>query len=332
MFNNLQISLRLIIYLFIGGGFVVYYSYKKIKRKNNLKLTPKQLLSSASAGSVEVEGIAWPFRAIESSMGGERIVFRQIVIKKYVRRGKSSSWKTVWTKNSSTPFMIFDQSGFVIINPDMPEHLIEIEELNSTEYRGHKLTNSQVESFYEMYDNSLSGFSLKGNQGFFSSFFSSSSSYKIIESVVPLGSPLLLHGFLVPEDKFRYVHLEKDQMLYFERACKLLKNKNYRKAFFDKNRDGEVDEVELQKGFKAAFAMSLKKEPGITNVMENGPSETRICGMMVSTTEQPLIFCHSFEEQFLKSRPVHWNWLALYAGGLMIAAAVFLFLNYRVIP
>jgi hypothetical protein len=323
MFDE-KLNIRFFSILLVSGILLAFDSIKKIKRKIEMKNISKQLLSSASAGSVEIEGVSWPFRAIHNSMQGQKVVFRQVIIQQYVRRGKRGSWQKVWEKNSSEQFMVFDQSGFAIINPGFETANLVIEEIPKSIYRAHQLTPAQHESFHDFYDNSLFGFSTSLNQGWLLSIISSSAKYRIVERSIPLGSPLFIYGYLIPDDTFRFVHLKEDHAHYNKKMTKFLVNKNYMKPFFDKSRDGIVDDVELKKGFQSAISAMIKKDLGITDLKQNGESTEKVYGTIGANLHQKLHLADCFEEQLLRAKPLYLNWLQLYLGGFLVATAIYI--------
>lgn len=314
---------RLSIYLALLGAWLIYYSWKKIKQKTSMKIMAKQVISAASAGSVEIEAVAWPLRAIDTCLSGNKVVYRFIRLQKLVNSRRNKTWETVWSKSSPEPFLIFDPSGFAIINPYSNTNALSMSDgLTEKEYPTHKLTSSQLESFDGLYDNSVSGFRASIGGSFLSSFFTSS--YRILERTIPIGTPLLIHGYLSPEDHFRYVHLKEEYILFKQRADKLIGNKNYRLSLLDKDKDGTVDAKELYNGFLAALKNSVKKDFSITDFKQTGLPQEKIYGTINDHSNQELTLIDCFEEQLLNSKPIYLNWLCLYLGAGLIALAVFI--------
>ena len=308
------------LYVTSFGVMLVVYALKKIKRQNQIRNIAKQMISSASAGEVEIEGIAWPIKSIDHSMKGEKIVFRQMIIQEEIQRRKKSGWVTVWEKHERQPFLVFDQSGFMIIKV---EDNFVIDELVEYKYDPHHLTPLQLESFKRFYDHKLSNFSTSLKTGFLSSFFSSST-YRILERSIAIGSPLLVHGHHTPEEKFRYIHIDQEFALFKERVTKLLQNINFQKTLFDKNKDSVVDAKELYNGFRSTLKASVKNEILTTDFKSEGLPVTKVYGTITSTNDQSLQILDCFEEQHLRSRPTFLNWIWLYLGAGVIALGLFL--------
>lgn len=314
------------IYLALFGGWLIYYSLKKIKKKTTIKIMAKQVISAASAGSVELEAVAWPLRAIDISMSGNKVVYRFIRLQKLVKNNRNEKWETVWSKSSPEPFLLFDPSGFAIVNPySNTDGLSMSDGLTEKTYPAHKLKSSQLESFDSFYDNSVSGFRASLGGSFLTSFFTSQ--FRILERTIPVGAPLLIHGHLSPEDHFRYVHLKEEYTLFKQRADKLISNKNYRLSLLDKDKDGTVNTEELYNGFLGALKNSVKKDFGITDFKQEGLPQEKIYGAINDHSNQELTFHESFKEQFLNSQPIYLNWLCLYLGAGLIALAVYILMN-----
>ena len=315
-------------YLAVAGAMLAYYSYKKIKRKTHMVNTAKQVISAASAGSVEIEAIAWPFRSMDVSLDGKRVVFKRIVIQKLVKRGKNKKWETVWKKSSPNPFLVFDHSGFLTVAPVVNgDDDAMLDGITQKTYEPTNLSQSQLDCFNEFYDHSVQGFNATTKQGFLATFFSFNSAFRILERYVAIGSPLLIHGHLNPEDSFRYINVTQEFALFKERVSKLLKNKDFRRQLFDKNKDGTIDAKELYDGFQSTLKASVKNGILHTDLRQSGLPHEKIYGTILTHTSQELLLSDCFEEQFLAAKPIYWNWLGLYAGIVMVGLGIYFFLN-----
>ena len=319
-------SLESCLYLAGFGATMAFAGYHRIKKKTMIKNIAKQVISAASAGVVELEGVAWPMKMIETSIKGEKIVFHYLKIEKLVKSGKSTKWITVWEKRSLEHFLLFDHSGMVVINPESNAFELMIEDLSCEKYNPHKLTKTQLESFNRLYDGSVDGLRPALGKSVLGQLFSSE--FKLTEHSIPIGSPLLIHGHLNPSDVSHYISLSPDLALFRERTSKLLKNKSFMKNIFDKNKDGEVDLKELRTGFISTLKGSQKISPGnfsVVNLKSEGHPTEKIYGMVSSHSGQELCFADCFEEQLLKAKPVYLDWFLFISGLAMIGAAIYLF-------
>jgi hypothetical protein len=307
----------------------MYHSYKQIKKKTKMIVQARQMIAAASAGSIEIEAVAWPLRAIDTSLDGKRVVFRHIEVQKLVKRGKSSSWDTMWEKMTTEPYLVFDHTGFMIVDSNRISTTMRslTDGLTRFECNPEKLSADQLNSFDEFYDGNVSGFKakLKGTTSFLGQLFSFRA-FRIVERAIPVGSPLLVIGNFTPEDKFRYIDISPDFQLFKDRACKLLTNKSYQISLLDKNKDGEVDLEELKSGFQTARAHSFNADLALTNIKSVGASNEKLYGTITGTSENELIITEGLETQILKNSPVYRNWLGLYLGAAIVACSIILFI------
>lgn len=313
--------------LLFSGGICIFHALKKIKHKTNIKNISKQVISSASAGLVEIEGIAWPLRSISHALSGKEIVCRSIVIKKRVNRGKRTKYETVWSKQSTEPFLVFDQTGFFLIEPAYsPLHSNIISELVTEQRYGLQGINQKgIDSFYDFYDNSLSGLRLSSEKNFLTYFFPPL--YLIFERCIEIGSPLLVHAHLIPDDSKRYVSVDSNLQSFRDKVTRVLKSTNFKKTVFDKDKDGVIDEIELSRGFTGALKASLKTAIVNTDIKNNGTTNEKIYGSLRSSASHELIIHNTFEEQLLTSKPIIKNWAELIIGAILIACSIIVFLK-----
>lgn len=323
-------TFKIISYLAAGGSVLMYHSYKQIKKKTKMIIEARQLIAAASAGSVEIEAVAWPFRAIDNSLDGKKVVFRHLVLQKLVRRGKNTSFETIWEKITPEPFLVFDQSGFMIINchSNINSNLTSLTEgLSRKEYNPERLSELQLTSFDDFYDGNISGFRAKSSitKGLIAQLFSFKQ-FRVLERTIPIGGPLLILGNFNPEDTSRFVELSPELKLFKDRACKLLTNKNYQLSLLDKNKDGEVDLDELKNGFQTALTHSFKGTLDITDVKPKGLSNEKLYGTISSSINNELIIAEGLETQILKDSPIYRSWLGLYLGAAIVACSIILFI------
>lgn len=320
-------GIRFLFYALFAGGALVVYSVKKIKHKTKLKSLSRQLISAASAGTVELEAVSWPLRSWMHSLDGKKIVYRSIIIKKKMGSGKNARYEKVWEKNSSAPFLAFDQTGFVVVEPSTGlDKSLLVEESLEKKYDYNAVPAEGLESFNEFYDHSVPGLRAScGKKGLFSILFGPS--YYIFEKCIPVGSPLLIHGALYPDDSARFIHVEGDLKSFKDKVTKVFKSKNVLKAIFDKNKDGIVDSAELKRGFQGALKTGLKNELSISNIKTHGNPDEKVYGSIRVDHQGDLHLYCTFEEQLLNTKPYIYNWLGLITGAAIIAAIVAFFVH-----
>jgi len=327
MSNNHDLPIQIIAFLFIGGIILFFHSLKKIKQKLKIKNIAKQLISSASAGSVEIEGVAWPLRSFSHSLDGKKIVCRSVTIKKKVQRGKNKSYETVWSKCTTTPFLIFDHTGYLLVEPTYSHNLVAVYgEIDEKKYSPNGLSELAIQGFNEFYDNSVAGFQVSSSRSFLSKLFSAD--FIILERVIEIGSPLLIHGYLTPDDGARFVLEDANLLSFREKISRILKNKSLKLSLLDKDKDGKIDDTELKKGFGGALSASLKSPLSIVKIKNVGEKNEKIYGNLRSSSNDDLIIHNSFEEQLLSSKPIIFNWITLYFGAALTGSAILLLFKF----
>ncbi len=116
-------------------AYLVYYSYRIIKRYRFMGGTATSLIRSAAQGHVELKGLGeWlPNDEIRSPFSNRRCVWYHCTIEKRKRSGKRTTWTNISDQRSSHLFRLVDDTGDCIIDPD---HAHVIPELDITWY-GH---------------------------------------------------------------------------------------------------------------------------------------------------------------------------------------------------
>lgn len=116
-------------------AYLVYYSYRVMKRYRFMGGTATSLIRSAAQGHVELKGLGeWlPDDEIRSPFSNRRCVWYHCTIEKRKRSGKRTTWTNISDQRSSHLFRLVDDTGDCIIDPD---HAHVIPELDITWY-GH---------------------------------------------------------------------------------------------------------------------------------------------------------------------------------------------------
>jgi len=120
-----------ITWAFAGTGFGVFWFFRGFRVLRNKRLvenTPTSKCRSVAMGFVEVAGRATGEQKILSLIGGLPCYCSQVIVERYEKRGKSSSWRTVHEKTMGTPFFLEDATGRVRVDPadaelDIPPEL-----------------------------------------------------------------------------------------------------------------------------------------------------------------------------------------------------------------
>jgi len=119
--------------LLAACAYLVYYSFRVIKRYRFMDGTATSLIRSAAQGHVELKGLGeWiPNGEIYSPFSKRRCLWYHCTIDKRKRSGKRTTWTNISDQRSSHLFRLVDDTGDCIIDPD---HAHVIPELDITWY------------------------------------------------------------------------------------------------------------------------------------------------------------------------------------------------------
>ena len=109
------------LFLMGAGGYLMYSGLRRFKRARQTQDAAAIPIASAPQGQVEVEGYAWPATPLPETAQYDPHVFQELRIEYYTRSGKNSSWRTVFTHRSASPFYIVDSSGMALVRPEGAE-------------------------------------------------------------------------------------------------------------------------------------------------------------------------------------------------------------------
>jgi hypothetical protein len=102
---------------------IIVFNLPTIDRINRIRKTPASWISALPAeGQVKVEGTVEPISPsswLRSPIGQDDCVFWQLDVSEPSTRGKGgwTTWHTVIKRNSSEPFIIKDETGWIAANP-----------------------------------------------------------------------------------------------------------------------------------------------------------------------------------------------------------------------
>lgn len=116
---------QFILAAFVGLGtpFSLYAYIKNLRRARLIEDIPTSRIRSAAQGFVEIEGHG---RGIEdapiiSPLTGTQCLWWRYIIEKKVMRNKKSNWVVVDTRTSDALFMLEDETGTCLIDPEGAE-------------------------------------------------------------------------------------------------------------------------------------------------------------------------------------------------------------------
>jgi len=103
-----------------AGFFGVWRFYRRLQLVED---TPRSLIRSAAQGYVELQGRArlMPGDPILAPLTRMRCLWWSYRVERYVRSGRSSRWETVKSEVSDDLFLVVDDTGQCVVDPDHAE-------------------------------------------------------------------------------------------------------------------------------------------------------------------------------------------------------------------
>lgn len=304
-------SLKMIVFsLFTGGGLLIN-SISRRKKTRKIADTPRSKVASAPQGYVELQGFAWPAAQYARSAAGDEIVYYSLEVQRAESRGSGKNrrreWVPVFTHGHIHPFYLVDPTGLALVDPASAEF-----DLHGSQTRNWTALKDDEKKWVGEIAarRAINGFPPgKGLLGVFSS------SYRVIEKEIGVGSPLYLHGDFrtstLQNPKVKAAGLSEFVSRIFSVEARSTKNISH---FLDKNRDGVVCGDESRQGY--GFAGRQARNKGRTQPREE--REFEICGNVGSSPEHRLLIADAHEEHLVKRRE-KWIWIQFVGGAVLIA-------------
>ncbi|MCB9072030.1 MAG: hypothetical protein H6623_00290 [Bdellovibrionaceae bacterium] len=236
---------KLILSLYAGSIASVMYGIKTFRKKRRILDTPSNRIATAAQGLAEFEGFAWNSEPLIKNINGQDCCYRKIELQEKVERKNYSSWETRWTSFTGNTFYVVDKTGVALIlatNGDINgQQLTE---------RWHSINPDYQNKIVQSVSSSISGF--PPGSGWFSR------SFRIQETSIPLGSPILCQGsFSTPSEYPQKVFREGmgEFCLFLQQTIRKPIHEMQR---LDLDKDGEVSAEETVSAFTQAAQNSLK--------------------------------------------------------------------------
>jgi len=182
------------VFALVFGLVLVYSGTQRFLLIQKIKNTPTSKVRSAAAGLVELFGKATMKEEIKSPVSLAKSVYWKLH-GEYYKPGKHGGWKTIFQKESSTPFYLEDETGKMLIDPKGAE--IDIpQDFQSTGHFSEKGFFGLIPQS-KLHQNVLALIERDPDIG---SRFRSYNSYelRITESYIAEGDPLYIFGNAVP--------------------------------------------------------------------------------------------------------------------------------------
>lgn len=230
---NFYIVLTVIIVFALVGLSGTFISLRK---KRLIEDTPTSKIRSASQGYVELEGFA---KAVDSSMlsaplSGKPCLWYSYKIERHETSGKSSSWRTIESKQSKAFFALEDSTGLCYIYPEKADASSNWQDQWQGKQR-HPLKQDQ-------------------GKGLLSAF---GGSYRYTESRIIEGD--FLYGLGLFQTTRPPIPIEQAKHSMTEILNSWKQDYDALLQRFDSNGDGQLDMQEWERARQAAFAQAKQK-------------------------------------------------------------------------
>ena len=211
------------------AGFVHF-----LRRLRFVEDTPQSLIRSAAQGYVELQGSCklMPGPPIVAPLTRQPCVWWAYRIEEHVRSGRNSSWQTVQNETSGELFLVEDDTGACVVDPD-----------------GAVVYPSQSQTWY--------GNSPMPEGGPGMGISSLGARYRYVERRMLTDDPLYALGFFHTQGPVTAGDIDEEvrqQLLEWKR------DQAWLKQHFDTNHDGVVDQQEWEAAQQEARRLVLERE------------------------------------------------------------------------
>lgn len=289
------------------GGMSLFYGLKQFLMKRKVEDTARSKISAAPQGLVEVEGQAWP-TAVRKCIDGRPVCFWSIKVQEYRKRGKSSSWETVYSYTSSEELIVLDESGACLVHPESAQL-----ELVETTIGRNKMSESQMNFLSEAAPLAARYFNV--GKGFWASL--SAGSVRVVEQKILAGGPIYVRGQMMTSADQSHAVAVGDVASYSGQLPKM-NSETYQRTMFDSNRDGQLTETELMNGHAAAANTYLRK---------GDVQSVRVTGRISAHSEHGLILADIYQK-YLVARATLKSYAGIWGGLALIGLGFFLLFNF----
>jgi hypothetical protein len=290
------------VYLMIATGCTMLtIGLQRFRRKRRAEDLPRAKIVSAPQGLVELQGFAWPLaeQAVQSIFE-KSCVYRFFQLEKLTRLGKSLSREVMHTEKTTSRFIIFDSTGFALIDPtnwsfEAKTHAVPWE----------KLSASVQNSIVSQIRGRVKGFPPRG-------YFAST--FQVVEKVLLVGSPIYANGNFISKGAGKILA----QAGLREFSTKVIQDEPTFLRSLDSNQDGSLDEGEALTGCYNT-ALAVKLDPQLSNVSE----EIYCVGQLENSQTHPLDVADCHQEHLIKRLGKN-NLPFIVGGAVLIAVGVWI--------
>jgi len=238
-------SFKVVAYLIIGGGTVLYRGMRRWRSRKDLLDTPASTLRSAPQGLAQVTGYALAIAKAFSTLDGRPAAFRRTKIQVYESHGKNSSWVTRLEETEGARILFSDGTGLAEVDTTDAELILRERVFNWS-----SLATKTRERLLQEYGNRVTDLR-PSSGGWWSNL--SRKSVRFVESAIPLGAPVTVRGdFRSPADPLIRV-LTPQTYRFLGRIAEFRNDPAKMRRAFDRNRDGKISEDELYSGSQKIY-------------------------------------------------------------------------------
>ncbi|RYZ71327.1 MAG: hypothetical protein EOP09_04825 [Proteobacteria bacterium] len=292
---------KTILFMIVAGTACIVAGYRAFRNKRNVEDTACSKIASAAQGLVEVQGQAWPTNTIRS-VEGRALCYWEIAVQQYKKRGKSSSWVTVYQHKTSDPLIVTDGSASCLIVPEKSE-LTALEKI----FPVHKISQEQRDQLSRSLPEAAAYLSLAGQilGGIFGS------NVRIVEKKIMAGAPIYVRGEFSTMSG-SVAKAVGDYEGYLGQYAKI-NAPGFQARMFDVDRNGRISEQEHINGY--AFAASAFAHR----------SEVQTVGMaghIYFTDQHPLLIADVHEHHLVRRLGLR-SFLSLWGGVILLALGIY---------
>jgi hypothetical protein len=226
-------------WLFAGAVWAItllafYGVWRFYGRLQLVRDTPKSMIRSAAQGYVELQGQArlMPGDPIIGPLTRMRCVWWRYSVEEYVHSGKSAHWETLRQETSPGLFLVADETGQCVVDPD-----------------GAEVYPSAKDAWYGNSEMPEGGPALGGMR--------IGSRYRYVEERMLDADPLCALGYFHTQGPVSAGDIDEEvrqQLVAWKQDQKWLLQ------HFDKNHDGQVDQQEWEAARQEARRLVLEQE------------------------------------------------------------------------
>lgn len=216
------------------AAFVAAFYF--LRRLRIMEDTPKSAIRSAAQGYVELQGSCrlMPGEPIIAPLTQQRCVWWAYQIEEHVGSGKNARWQTVRSEKSSELFLVADETGQCVVDPD---HAEVYPSASQTWYGSTEIPEGGP---------NMGGYAL-----------GIGARYRYVEKRVHESDPLYALGFFHTQGPVSQGDINEEVRVLL---VKWKQDQAWLKQHFDKNHDGQVDDQEWEAARQEARRIVMEQE------------------------------------------------------------------------